>query len=425
MTGAVSLGVYDFTVTNTFRKDVLNFASVGANSNKFYMIELQEGTGDYTYCIHTQYGRLGKNPRNEYRYFRSRFDATSEYDRIVRSKETKGYRKVEVDDGFGQPAQITVAGKTKPKDLSSIGDKVLRLIGKLYTQATNYLVSAIDTPLGKLSTNQVGKGIEVLGRIEELLDKGVSGYALERLTDEFYSIIPVSFGSRVDYQKFLIDDYSKLNEKKDLLGVMSSVVQVQDSLEKTLEDKYKALNIKLKALSNRTKEYKRVVDKIKGSHSSHHRFSAEIKEIYQIENMVGHDKFNPLKVETMELFHGTRNENILSIFQNSLKIKPKSAVHSGSMYGAGIYSASESSKSMNYSWGFGSAGGKDEYYMFICEVATGKIKDYDTPQPQLTSAPRGYNSVRGVKGKSLLHDEYIVYKESQVRLTHIIEFKRK
>ena len=425
MTGAVSLGVYDFTIINTFRKDVLNFASVGANSNKFYMIELQEGTGDFSHCIHTQYGRMGKTARNEYRYYNSRFQATSEYDKIVRSKESKGYRKVEVDDGNGRSAQISVPGKAKPKDLSSISDKVLRLIGKLYTQATNYLISTIDTPLGKLSTNQVKKGVEVLEKIEVMLDQGAKGYSLEQLTDEFYSIIPFSFGSKVDYQKFLIDSYDKLNEKKDLLGVMSSVVQVQDSLEKTLDDKYKALNIKLKSLSTRTKEYKRIVEKIKGTHSSHHNFSVDISEIYQVEDMVGHKSFNPYKVETMELFHGTRNENILSIFQNSLKIKPKSAVHTGSMFGSGCYMASDVTKSANYSWGFGNASRSEEYYIFICEVATGKIKDYDSAQPHLTSAPWGYNSVRGVKGRSLLHDEYIVYKENQIKITHIVEFKRK
>lgn len=116
---------------------------------------------------------------------------------------------------------------------------------------------------------------------------------------------------------------NKLNERKDLLGVMSSVVEAQDSLEKTLEEKYKALNIKLKALSSRTKEYKRLVELVNSTKSPHHHFGFDIKEIYKVEDMVGFKNFNPYKVKTMELFHGSRNENILSIMQKRFKNKTK------------------------------------------------------------------------------------------------------
>jgi len=426
MARAVAIHSVNFSKSRVLQKDVLNYASLGENSNKFYIIELQEGSGDYSYCIYTEYGRMGKNPRQEGRFFRSQFEAMREYDKIVSSKQSKGYKKIEVDDGFSfsKPTQVTVKRKANQVELSKINDKVLRLIGRLYQNATNYLVQTIETPLGKLSSNQVAKGLEILNRIEELLDKGSKGYDLDRYSNEFYSVIPVTFGSRVDYQKFIINDYTKLNEKKDLLGVMSSVVQVQDSLEKTLEEKYKALNIKLKALSKRTKEFKRVEGLVNGTHSKHHHFHVNIQEIYQIEDMVGHDEFNPFGCETMELFHGSRNENILSIMQKGLLIKPASAVHTGSMFGAGIYFASDVTKSANYCWGFGSADRNEHYYMFLCEVATGKIKDFDTPQTHLRSAPWGYNSVRGVKGSHLLHDEYIVYKQNQVKLKYIVEFKR-
>lgn len=280
-----------------------------------------------------------------------------------------------------------------------------------------------DTPLGKLSATQVARGLQVLHEIEEKLNKGYRDF--EYLSNQFYSIIPVSFGNRVDFSKFVIDDYYKLNEKKDLLGVMSSVVQAQDTLEKTLEDKYKSLKIQLKALSTRTKEYKRLVDYVTKSQSRNHHFHIDVQEIYQVEDMVGHKNFNPYKVNTMELFHGSRNENYLSIFQNGLKIKPQSAQHTGSMFGAGIYFADQSSKSANYCWGFNNGARREEtYFLLICDVATGKIKEYEDSQGHLNSAPHGYNSVLGKKGRSLLHNEYIVYKEAQVKIKYIVEFKK-
>lgn len=423
-----SHGAPSFKVTSVLEKKLLNYASIGENSNKYYKIELQEGVGDFPYRIYTEYGRVGKNPRKEGRYYKSYSSAFSDFHKIVSQKEGKGYKEVLIDDST-LSSQVKINTKTKvPKeDLTQVKDKVLRFIGKLYQNATSYLVKSIETPLGKLSATQVAKGFETLQKIEDLLDRGVKdSREYERYSNEFYSIIPVIFGNKVDPKKFLIDDYVKLNDRKDLLGVMSSVVQAQSTLEKTLEEKYKALKIELRALSHRSKEFKRLVEKVKNTRGHNHHFDFDVQEIYEVVSMVNHDKFNPYKVETMELFHGTRNENILSIMQSGLKIKPKSAVHTGSMFGAGIYFADCSTKSAQYCWGWGTDNGNanDEYYLFVCEVATGRIKEYTHAQPHLVSAPRPYNSVKGVKGASLLHNEYIVYRESQVKIRYIIEFKK-
>jgi poly [ADP-ribose] polymerase len=428
MVRAISVSDYGsltFVVSKVEERVVLNFASLRDNSNKFYILEFQEGSGVYPYRIFTEYGRLGKTPRQEGRHFHSRFQAQQEFDKILSAKRSKGYVKVVVDDGFNfapSVATVQAKGQTKQNDLSKVNNKVLRLIGKLYQNATSYLISSIDTPLGKLSATQVAKGLEVLEKIEERLDNGYTQY--DDLSDEFYSVIPVSFGNKVDYGAFVINNYFKLNEKKDLLGVMSSVVKAQDTLEKTLADKYKSLKIDLKALSSRTKEYKRLVDYTVSSQSRNHRFKIDVQEIYEVENMTGADKFNPHSVKTMELFHGSRNENILNIMQGGLKIKPHSAVHTGSMFGSGIYFADQSSKSANYCWGFNSSLRQDSYFLFVCDVATGKVKEFNDTQMHLSSAPNGYNSVLGKKGRSLDHNEYIVYKESQVRIKYIIEFKK-
>lgn len=419
--------VEDFSVKVEHDRELLNYASLGKNSNKFYLAVLEEGSGVYgDYRVFTEYGRVGKGtPRKQARYFSSYFQARDAFDNIVRQKKRKGYVKVETDDGLRPSVQQVSIKKTQPKqDLSKVRNKVLQFIGGLYSYSTSYLVKSIQTPLGKLSANQVGKGLKVLDEIEKELDSGNEyTWELERLSDEFYSIIPFVFGSRVNVNEMRIDTYQKLNDRKDLLGVMTSVVKVQDSLEKTLEDKYKALGIKLKTLNSRTKEYKRLVENVHKTKSPHHKIRFNTTNIFKVEDMKGFDEFNPYKVSTMELYHGTRNENILNILQTGLQAKPKSAVHTGSMFGPGIYFASSSSKSANYCSGFGSIR-NDKYYLFVCEVATGKIKDYEDAQTHLRSAPWGYNSVRGVKGRSLLHDEYIVYHANQVKIKYIIEYSR-
>lgn len=424
----VDVRMGDFQVTREHERIMLNYASLGENSNKFYLVVLEEGKGiGGNFRVYTEYGRLGKGtPRQQARYFHSLYSAQDEFHNIVRKKKAKGYVEVETDDTSNSVQQVQIKNQKKPKqqELSQIKDKVLQFIGGLYTYSTSYLVKAIQTPLGKLSANQVAKGLQVLEKIEQELDSGntfMSTY--EQLSNEFYSIVPFVFGTRVDVRQMRIDDYQKLNDRKDLLGIMSSVVKVQDSLEKTLEEKYKALNIKLKHLSTRTKEYKRLVDYVNNTKSQHHHIHFNITNIFEVEDMTGYNSFNPYKVSTMELFHGTRNENILNILQQGLLPKPKSAVHTGSMFGSGIYFADQSSKSANYCSGFGAVH-NDKYYLFVCEVATGKVKDYENAQPQLHAAPRGYNSVRGVKGRSLLHNEYIVYNANQVKIRYIIEYTR-
>lgn len=425
MATAIDATYCKFQKRNVLRKVVLNFASLRANSNKSYILEVHEGINPGEFGVYCEYGRLNSTPATKYRLFSSEYEANREFDKILKSKVKKGYKEVDMhDDNLSAVASVSVKSASKP-DVSQVKNKVHQLIGKLYQSATSYLVQSVSTPLGKISSLQVAKGMEVLKKIEKLLDNGSPTYMqIQALSDEFYSVIPVPFGSRVDVRRFMIDDYTKLNDKKNLLGVMDSVVEAQSTLDKTLQEKYESLNIKLKPLSNRTKEFKRLVAKVKDSHSSNHHFKVDVKDIFEVEDMVGHQQFNPFNVSTMELFHGSRNENILSIMQSGLKIKPSSAVHTGSMFGSGIYFASEVTKSANYCWGFGNRS-DDSHFMFICEVATGKIRDYDSAQSSLTSAPKPYNSVRGVKGRHLLHDEYIVYNSNQVKIKYIVEFKRK
>lgn len=49
------------------------------------------------------------------------------------------------------------------------------------------------------------------------------------------------------------------------------------------------------------------------------------------------------------LWHGTKNENLMSILLKGLKIKPPNARHTGSMFGEAIYFADKLTKSLNYS----------------------------------------------------------------------------
>lgn len=400
------------------REELLNFASLEGNNNKFYKIQLLEIDSNH-FDVYAEYGRLGSlSPQSTRKPFVHVDLANKHFDKTLSSKIKKGYQHVltsDKDDNDG-------VNNTKDSKLKNeLEDKIYQLIGRLYGYSKSYVKKSITTPLGNLSKKQVDKGRKVLEEIEIILNSGVPSDKYLKLSNEFYALIPFVFGHKVDIAKLLIDSFEKLNERLELLDVMESLVNT--NLNSDAEQQYKDLGIKLKHLDSSDTKRKELIDNVEKSKSNNHHFGFNIQNVYEVEYMKNPPEFNPLNVEVMELYHGSRSENIIHILQSGLKIKPASAVHTGSMFGSGIYFANQSSKSANYCWGFGSKDRNRCYYLLVCEVAVGKMKEFSDAQPHLTSAPWGYNSVKGVKGRSLVHDEIIVYKESQVRIKYILEFK--
>jgi poly [ADP-ribose] polymerase len=405
-------------MVNVLKEELLNFASLEGNNNKFYKIQLVEIDSTH-FDVYAEYGRVGAvNPQKDRKTFVHVDLAEKQYEKKLKEKIKKGYHPIitaDKDDSVNGNVDVK-------KNNPVVKDEVLKLIGRLFDYSKSYVKKSITTPLGNLSKPQVEKGRKVLKEIEKLLDSGVSSSdVFLKLSDEFYAAIPYVFGYKVDMSIMLIDNYRKLNQRKDLLDVMESLVNA--NLNSEVEEQYKALNIKLKYLDKNESKFKSLVDNVSNTQGYNHHFNINVNNIYEVEYMDNPPVFNPLNVKVQELYHGSRSENIIHILQTGLRIKPSSAIHTGSMFGAGIYFADQSTKSANYCWGFGHKDRSLDYYLLVCEVAVGKMKDYTSAQSNLRSAPRGYNSVRGVKGSALMHNEIIVYKESQVRIKYILEFK--
>jgi len=127
-----------------------------------------------------------------------------------------------------------------------------------------------------------------------------------------------------------------------------------------------------------------------------------------------------------ELFHGTRSANMIGILSSHLKMpnQLKGVVITGAMFGPGLYFADQSTKSSQYSCSrFGGTTNRNNTaFMFLAGVSLGKIKKEQNSH-YYYEAPKGYDSVMGVKGRSLLHNELIVYRETQQELRYIIEFE--
>ena len=117
--------------------------------------------------------------------------------------------------------------------------------------------------------------------------------------------------------------------------------------------------------------------------------------------------------QKLELFwHGSRNENWMSILENGLVLRPANAIITGKMFGYGLYFADKFRKSLNYSslrgsyWTSGSA---DRGFLALYDVHVGHqfhIKShknwcYELNEPNLKKRGKDYDSLFAEGGADL------------------------
>jgi poly [ADP-ribose] polymerase len=423
------------------QKKSLNFFDVRANSNKFYTIELHECNGKYR--IFTDYGRLGVTSKKEVRETDSKYSAESEFDRILREKLKKGYVEVELAQSTSgsekakeliDTTQIKVDKKTTTTKKSNLEPVIQIFVKQIFEEAgqkLNHFVkgsAAQDgaSPLGKLSVNQINKGRNILQEIAYLIDKTNSYSSILSLSNEFYRHIPKSFGRYVSESRIVINNQEKLSNEMDMLKFYEDSLRLGSIIfdNTDIDKQYESLHSDINVLSPNNDKYKQLVNYITSTESRHHDVHLHVKNIFTV-NQHNAPKFDESVGNERELFHGSRSANLPGILSSHLKLpgQLKGVYITGAMFGPGIYFADQSTKSSQYSCSRfgGTANGYNTAFMFIANVALGKIKEEQNSKYYL-EPPNGYDSVKGVEGRSLLHNEYITYKENRQQLTHIIEF---
>lgn len=188
-----------FSMKQVEQRLVLNYASIPGNSNKFYIMEFHEGSGEFSFRIYTEYGRLGRPPRKQERLFQTRLKAKEEFDRILSSKRKKGYELIVIDEEWDELFHIPIRASYQGKAIQSI---------------SQFPSISIQTPLGNLSEIQLHRGMQILSEIEAKLHSGTPDVI--RLSNQFYSVIPVVFGNHID-RSFLLDHLEKVKEMKKKL----------------------------------------------------------------------------------------------------------------------------------------------------------------------------------------------------------------
>lgn len=377
------------------------------NNNKYYNMEDNGST------INIEYGRVGVT-KSVASY------PSHKWDSIIREKVKKGYK------------DVTHLFQAEDKEIVKFVDIEDNIIANLISSLQMYTKKNVTTHYNVGAEAVTKKQCDEAQLIIDELVSLSNVDSINKVLLNLYTIIPRKMNNVKNYLLTSFDEnvYKQLiSKEQDLLDNMSSQVQ-QVELQNNNEDNtltiLDALGLKL----NRTTSAEDEMIKAKMAD-----IGAMFSMAYTVENVKTRKRFNEhmktVKNNKCELmFHGSRNENWMSILENGLLIRPSNAVYSGSMFGDGIYGANKARKSLGYTSANGSywaRGNSSEAYMALYNFHLGKQYEIDSSNGRLSKKMLfdlgEYDSTHAKAGRGLINDEFIVYDIAQTDINYLIKLK--
>lgn len=367
-----------------------------------------------------------------------------------REKARKGY--TELKTVGGPTSSVTTHGKIVEKSelkqiaraqIAKSGSPTLnRLIDRLVeanvhritssTQITfNSSTGLFSTPLGIVTPD----GITEARNLLMVINQGVSrrDYTSTKVRDAFnryMRIVPQNVGMKRFDVNTIFPDITAVQKQSDVLDSLEASYQALQTQKPTTPSgnqppMEQVFQVDLDILAAGP-EYDRLNRWFETSKKPMHRdaFRYRVVQIYTVNIHAMTEAFESKTIPIREVWHGTSQANVLSILKTGLRTSPPStAAIAGKMFGNGIYGANVSTKSLNYSIGHWGQGGKgDAAWLFVCQFAMGRIQQ--VTKQKLNGADPGYDSIYAKGGADLYNDEFVVYRNSQVKITHLLECKK-
>lgn len=407
-----------------------------ANNNKYYnMTENSDGT------FTAEYARVGAAKPAKEIYPMSKWE--TKYKEKTSLK--KGYKDVTtlyVDD-----ETPVSAGSVSESKLSKAINKLKRsaLVMKMVSQlqswakvavAENYNVKVTDVTQRQVDTAQAQ-----LDAIVKFDLKKSTIAEFNKMLQEFYMTIP----RKMKHVKIhLVDDAEGdlktrkgniISEEQNTLDVMAGQVKLKMQEKASgitnATEEAEADMLSVAGLNMEEEFDPKVIKEIKSMMQGD---SSKLNQVFRVTNNRTQAAYNTqlasAKDKKTELFwHGSRNENWWSIISSGLVIRPSNAVHSGSMFGDGVYFATKFSKSYNYTSGRNSyyaRGSSNVAVLAVYEVHVGAQKHIKKHNHDCYSLnykkikAEGFDSVYAHGGADLVNDEFIVYQASQSTIKYLI-----
>ncbi|MFY0658059.1 MAG: hypothetical protein JXR12_15080 [Neptunomonas phycophila] len=397
-------------------------------SNKYYNMYEQ---GDGTFIA--EWGRVDVTKSSK-TYPMSKWDST------IKSKTSKSKGYKDVTHLFEQAAE-----ESEGSDIADIQNTVVKkLMDQLQAYANNSVQQNYTVSSRAVTQAMVDDAQDKVTQLKSLIKQDADVEAINALLLELYHIIPRRMNNVHDHllSGKTIDTTDKLEhaekviaDEQDTLDVMAGQVIInkqedeakdEQEEEKPSQDILSIMGIEMEEASADDIE---IVKKQLGPNA--HQF----RKAYKVKHKATQAKFddNLAKADNkqVELFwHGSRNQNWLNILSTGLLIRPSGAIHTGSMFGDGIYFADKAQKSIGYTSLRGSywaSGGDNNAYLALFSVHVGEqkhIKHHNSSCYSLNKAKleaENCDSVFAHGGADLRNNEYIVYDSSQCTVSYLVE----
>jgi poly [ADP-ribose] polymerase 2/3/4 len=386
------------------------------NNNKIYSMVPDGGT------IVVEWGRVGSlMQRATY--------PLSKWNSLYNSKVKKGYKDV---TDFVKETKSN-AGFKQINDI-----KVERLMNLLMGFSTASVKENYTIASNAVTQAQVSEAQSILDSLTGYVSNQNNGPQINKMLLELYAVIPRKMKKvqehlvkdRIDSDEGLNQARKIIDNEQKTLDVMRGQVNMQGVTPDAGDDQKTILEILGIEVVPGDVNDEAVARSLMGPDAS------EFKAVYKVTHGDSQTRFinhvNGADNKTTELFwHGSRNENWISILNNSLVIRPTNAILTGAMFGNAIYAANKYRKSAGYTslnGAYWTNGGSNRAFLGLFDFHVGKqlhIRRHDPSCYKLTADElkrRGnYDSLFAHGGADLRNDEFCFYTENQSTIKYLVE----
>ena len=411
---------------------------VDENNNKFWQATLNDDGS-----VLCEWGRVGGKGQSK------TFSGGQSYiDKKVREKERKGYKKIDFVGNFEKTTEKVISSsnlKNAAKSQIQYSSKLVeKFIDELVKQNRHQIMEAsgdqitinkdglVTTVLGDvLKLETIKNARKTLKEINKFIKKkDFDSSEFKSSINDYLTLVPHKVGSKKGWHKYFIvsqDDVVKHNTFLDSLE--NSISVAEERLKKSSDNPETPEENKIFDLSIDLEEDRDIlnwVDKFYNKTRQNIHTSARLSPNKVFKIKIGHvnegfESYGSKLDNQWDLWHGTNTSNLLSILHKGLVMPSECGVAHGSMFGPGIYFSDQSTKSLNYSYGYWSGGRNSVCHMFIAKVAMGNIK---VPRGPISKKPeKGYDSYFAKAQQSgVMNNEMIVFDTRQINLNYIVQF---
>ena len=418
-------------------KKMLIFVGTANNNNKFYQLELEGNT------VNVEYGRVGSSPQRT-----SYPGGEKVFQKKLKEKLRKGYVESKVDTEIIESDTGSKGNILEIAMEQIITDDIsAKLIAKLVQQNIHNITSNtkikydiktgyFKTALGIITKRGVEEAIDLLAEISHMVINDFHSHKYKKqfiiLNENYFMMIPTRLANLRDFNNLLITE-KRVNEQIDICEALLNSLEIIEAEKAKLKQgsDTKIVHEKLFEASvlelNDNQEFKRLEKYFIDSKNKRHGHQAyKIDKIYKVSLGKEKEEYRTDLNNHMELFHGTKVANLLSILKSGLLMPKYSPGQStGYMFGQGLYFANQSTKSLNYCDGmyWNRTQSQNKIYMFVADIAMG---NYQVPNSSKSRKPDlGYDSYWAKPGKSgIQNDEMIVFNNNQIKLKYILEISK-